>query len=207
MAANHTTRTPRPKSIAAKPKALTLRPHEARRLAEAGEVLIVREVGLRMFGPSDTPGYDWTFRRDRDGCWEDYRTADFLAKFSPFGPIGSMLAGREEWALDDPARLKLAEHEGGCNPDWIYRREPIHEGTGIRWRSANTMPLWASRFPHLRHESCCVKRVRDLVDRELEQTGMHPSSEDAVRMANRTPELWLWCSLVRKVDGAEVADV
>lgn len=44
MAAADCSKTPRSKSIKAKPRALTLRDYEARKLAQDGRVLIVREV-------------------------------------------------------------------------------------------------------------------------------------------------------------------
>src|SRR3546814_10006548 len=31
------------------------------------------------FGPSDTPGYDWHFRR-ADACWCDFRHSELLAR-------------------------------------------------------------------------------------------------------------------------------
>jgi hypothetical protein len=52
-----------------------------------------RAVKLREFQPSDTPGYDFTFRCRR-GLWQDYRKADLLAKVCPH-PVGTRLWVKE----------------------------------------------------------------------------------------------------------------
>lgn len=43
-----------------------------------------------QFGPSDTPGYDWHFRR-ADGCWCDFRAADLPLPYA----IGDRLNVKE----------------------------------------------------------------------------------------------------------------
>lgn len=83
-----------------------------------------------------------------------FESEDYQWK-SPFGEPGSMLWVKETWRLDDPEKLKLKEHEGGMNPDWIYHRaDPVHEAAQYNdWRPSNHMPKWASRI------TCKVIRV------------------------------------------------
>ncbi|MER8555509.1 hypothetical protein NKH69_00040 [Mesorhizobium sp. M0976] len=49
---------------------------------------------IRMFGPSDTPGYDWHFR-DKASRWNDLRHAALL-KALPY-TVGDRLYVREAW--------------------------------------------------------------------------------------------------------------
>ena len=65
-----------------------------------------RELKLRQFQRSTTPGYDWQFRDSR-GLWQDFRNADFLAsKYVPLR-VGDRIGVRES------ARLLLARHRDG----------------------------------------------------------------------------------------------
>ena len=231
MAAHDSTRTPveSPARSKAKARALTLRPHEARRLAEAGEALIVREVELVQFGPSGTPGYDWNFRRGPGGVWEDYRTSELLSsKHCPLGPVGSMLWGREAWSPDHAAFYPHFPHvykADGQPAAWEIENGRVYgdetkEWYPFRWRSSTSMPRHASRFPRLRHESCEVKRARAVSEDEVHQSGAYLATHvlyngsltcDDWRLAHRNvldhyspgawdEDRWLWCSLVRKVD-------
>mgnify|MGYP000191198700 CR=1 FL=1 len=52
--------------------------------------------GFFQFGPSDTRGYDWNFRR-ADHVWEDYRHGELLSLL-PF-QVGDRLWVREAWRI------------------------------------------------------------------------------------------------------------
>lgn len=83
----------------------------------------------------------------------------------PYGMPGDWLWVREAWTIEDPDKLHLLSHEGGQNPDWIYYRDPVHEGTGLRWRPSIHMPRWASRIT-LEITSVRVQRLQEISSRD-----------------------------------------
>jgi hypothetical protein len=200
MAAVDCSKTPRSKSI--KARALTLRDYEARKLAQDGQVLIVREVKapargidsgrpLRAIEPSDDSGL-WLAKY---GYGDD---RSFLVR-CPFGPVDSPLWGREAWAM-------LIRRGSSIHSERVphYRAD----GPGIsRWRSSTSMPTWASRFPNLRHESCEVVQGRRLMldHPELGKVACEEDDSDTLARIWRH-DLWAWCSLVVDLDRLEVAD-
>ncbi len=139
-------------------RGVTLTPAEVRAVL-AGPLAVTRPVKLPSFRPSGTPGYDWTFRgrahartelahrRHPNGCWQDLRHADTL-KLCPFGPPGGRVWLRERWAareglapVGNLARALnylywFAEYRGNL-------RDEYHDFGN--WRSAESMPRWASR--------------------------------------------------------------
>lgn len=54
-----------------------------------------RVIKLREFGPSTTPGYDWTFR-DHHALWNDISNAR-LMELCPYGKPGDLLFVKERW--------------------------------------------------------------------------------------------------------------
>lgn len=92
-----------------------------------------RLVKLRDFGPSGTPGYDWRFRR-KDGCWEEYATADLVAKHCPYGRVGDRLYVKE--GLVGVFDTKL---DGETMPIAAYAADRSHaweappDGMRVKW--------------------------------------------------------------------------
>ncbi|MCB5199051.1 hypothetical protein LGQ03_07345 [Loktanella sp. TSTF-M6] len=104
--------------------------------------------GFFQFGRSDTPGYDWTFRR-RDHVWEDFRHHELLPRLQY--AIGDRLWVREAWKADvewddtpprelDDADSVLYLADGFYAPGmW---GDPFTAG---KYRPPMFMPRWASR--------------------------------------------------------------
>lgn len=147
----------------------------------AGTKTVTRRlIALREFQPSDTPGYDWTFR-DRSALWQDFTSERMLAS-SPYGVRGDMLWVRETWGLHafgdetDWARGSVRD----CSEDEIrsqyhltFRADwgPLQEGA--RWRPGIFMPRWASRIA-LAIESVRIERLLDITDDDARREGVEP---------------------------------
>ncbi|MGL5446564.1 MAG: hypothetical protein ACRDBL_04565 [Rhabdaerophilum sp.] len=114
------------------------------------------------FGPSDTPGYDWHFRRS-DACWCDFRAKDLPLPHVP----GDRLYVREHWSSHPgfdgiaPRDLKRgsmiytrADGLWHNNGDWIGAPFGKH-------RQAMHMPRWASRLTLLVTD-VWVQRLQDI---------------------------------------------
>jgi hypothetical protein len=129
------------------------------------------------FGASDTPGYDWHFRR-ADGCWCDHRSADLPLPYAQ----GDRLYVREAWRVSPDAC------EGGSPEtlrDWIdfraggyeecvapsfkaieraafLKNEPVDwDFLPSRYRPSIHMPRWASRL-WLEVAEVRVQRLQDI---------------------------------------------
>jgi len=128
-----------------------------------------RLVTLREFGPSDTPGYEWTFR-DRRGLWNDVNSERLRAMC----PYGDGLRVRETWALAKchdndvtsrfvaPWPLVWYRADNGGEP---ARLQPLERGRDMRghWRSPIYMPRWASRLT-LRVTGVRVERLQAITE-------------------------------------------
>lgn len=161
-------------------RAIILRDWEVRAVLEGRKTQLRRPISLTQFQPSDTPGYDWTFRCRR-GLWQDYRNADFLAKFCPHGRTGDRLWGRETWALvwpsfDGEAGIvdEVSEFKGpvpserpefGWVPWYAADSDDISHHPDDRWvkrwRPSTHMPRWASRIT-LEITGVRVERLQDI---------------------------------------------
>lgn len=74
-------------------KSIYLHPHEVAEVSDGGIVTMLRIIKLREFQPSQTPGYDWTFRYR--SCWQNYPTDMLLlSKHTPY-KLGVILYARE----------------------------------------------------------------------------------------------------------------
>lgn len=127
------------------------------------------------FGPSDTPGYDWHFRR-ADGCWCDHRQSDLPLPYA----IGDRLWVREAWrtgnAYDDLSPAQL-----GGDEQILFEVD----GTTIRWgprcsepgcyRHARFMPRWVSRLT-LTVTDVRVQRLQDISEADCIAEGIYQSS-------------------------------
>lgn len=143
------------------------------------------------FGPSDTPGYDWTFR-DRMMRWHDLR-ADALLARCPFGVPGGRLIGKERHYISnvDRGNPKVCI-EYGDSSYILTDKHPLptlneqgeyDEGVKVpgylcRWRPPQHMPRWASRLD-LGITSVAVGRVQGVGLEHLEAEGIDLEGEHA----------------------------
>lgn len=173
-------------------RAIILRDWEVRAVLKGRKTQLRRPISLTQFQPSDTPGYDWTFRCRR-GLWQDYRNADFLAKFCPHGRPGDRLWGRETWALvwpsfDGEAGIvdEVSEFKGpvpserpefGWVPWYAADSDDISHHPDDRWvkrwRPSTHMPRWASRIT-LEITGVRVERLQDIGEEDARAEGLKP---------------------------------
>jgi hypothetical protein len=146
------------------------------------------------FGPSDTRGYDWTFR-DRQCRWHDVRHAKLLT-YCPYGRVGDLLRVRETWKYADWTedglpfigyRADNAQRLIERIPDdwsdklsniWADLSDPANyaidnRAADRRWRPAIHMPHWASRLA-LRITDVRVQRLHDISDDDVAAEGIEP---------------------------------
>lgn len=151
---------------------ISLRPHEARQLAEAGEVLVVRPVNPQptmpkagwdgVYADPYNHGPEWAF-------WlSDNRMTEPRTWACPLGPPGTKAWGREKHAQT------MCEDRGWSesSPDgaWPIYAADDAEWDVDRWRSAAAMPRWASRFPSLVVASVRLCRLSGLDDDDRKLT-------------------------------------
>jgi hypothetical protein len=126
-----------------------------------------RAVKLREFGPSDSKGYDWTFR-DRRALWNDVST-ERLMELCPYGQAGERLWVRETWAAAacsdglSPKCLSpnFLREIGGAWYQADVEGLPVRTWERGRWRPSIHMPRWASRIT-LEVTSVSVERLQSL---------------------------------------------
>jgi hypothetical protein len=117
-----------------------------------------RPVKLRDFAPSDTTGYDWTFR-DRRALWQDYRHADLLARVAPCR-AGDRLYVRETFSQAQTVIYYRADEAGLLPP-------------GEKWTPSIHMPRCAARI-WLRVERVRVERACDISEVDAQAEGFDP---------------------------------
>ncbi len=84
----------------------------------------------------------------------------------PYGVPGDRLWVRETWAVDAELAQVKRENEDVMGPPGFghgpyFRADPVHENTGLRWRSSIHMPRWASRIT-LEITGVRVERLQDI---------------------------------------------
>lgn len=115
------------------------------------------------FGPSDTAGYDWHFRRE-DGCWCDI-SSDRLKEIVPYA-IGDRLYVREAfgiWPIQDSDRREDSIIYRATDDDWECRM--------FAWRPSIHMPRWASRIT-LTVTDVRVQRLQDISEEDAKAEGI-----------------------------------
>lgn len=173
-----------------------------------------RAVKFREFHPSDTPGYDWTFRgtrrgSPRSGTWQDLRHAQLL-DLCPYGKPGDQLWVREGWAnsvtakgvccvafrADNSGRLLLCHDEGeGDEAGLGGPAEPWLEL--VKWKPSIHMPRWASRLT-LEVTEVRVQRLQDISENDAIAEGAQCAGFPA-SLSNRGAFAKLW----DKINGSE----
>jgi len=118
--------------------------------------------GFTEFGPSDTPGFDWHFRR-ADAAWCDVRD-NRLRELLPYAP-GDRLYVREAalywYRTADGQRDKVA----------AFRADGYEVEPGERWEPSIHMPRWASRLT-LTVTDVRVQRVADISEADAQAEGL-----------------------------------
>jgi len=144
--------------------------------------------------PSDTPGYDWTFR-DKRMLWNDISNETLMAG-SPFGKPGDQLWIREAFTVESnrgidqyppphndgrPIRRGSDEDQGEWWEQCHYRAtdaEPeldYEDGDGFdpkcKWTPSIHMPRWASRYSVTVKRMWC-ERVQDISETAARAEGV-----------------------------------
>lgn len=161
---------------------LDVRKFQTRRLLSLGGYRKFSE-----FGPSDTKGYDWTFRRE-DACWVDLRHEELL-KHLPHR-IGDRLYVRETWRVSErwdstrprelPARTmtvmfsaggEIANQESGWWEPSTDREIFLPTWAG-KVRQSIFLPRWASRIT-LPIDLVRVQRLQDISEEDALAEGIY----------------------------------
>lgn len=135
--------------------------------------------GFSEFGPSDTPGFDWHFRR-ADLCWCDVKDAQ-LQELLPYAP-GDRLWVREHCATWNGAYRDVVYRADNTEAEWDALRHDARTGF---WnvRPSIFMPRWASRLT-LIVEDVRLQRVQDISEDDARAEGLASVTKDG--------RLWKW---------------
>lgn len=148
---------------------------------------------VTAFGPSRTPGFDWTFR-DRRMSWHDVTHAELLA-LCPMGHAGDHLWVKEAFLPDPSADSDAWDSLPAGYLGWSDRRRASEvpaslrtsenvlyatswTGQDLRWTSPRFMPRWASRIT-LEILTVRVQRLQDLSDADALAEGITVESAQA----------------------------
>lgn len=191
-----------PAKTKTKPRSLCLRSHEARRLAECGEVVVVREV-------KPQPEEGWASFGELPTCTcHPYGFHDSQRHHPcPLGPVGSPLVGKEAWARSPKGQIYRVDFDRGDGFGTAVVDLATGETIPLVWRSAVTMPISRSRFPNLIHAACEVKRAREDVTLD-DVRAMGWSGQDMIAWCDMAfgfetwrDARWCWFSTVRNTEG------
>jgi len=143
---------------------IIMRDDEVRAILAGTKTQVRRVIGLPSLRPTTTPGDHLWVRECYALIWPD-----------GYGPPEDARECSVEYRADGPATRAPGEwpHERRRDPD------------APRWRSAASMPRWASRLL-LEVASVRVERVQSI-------------SDDDVRAEGVPPDPWAWCVSFRAV--------
>lgn len=154
---------------------ITLADHEARRLAEAGVLFLVRPV-VPQPRPLEPDGWVWEPFEYYDDAQMRER---LLAAANPLGIPGDVLVCKERWGdIRDGDCLghtpfadkrKHIIYAADCSPGGY--EDCLREEAGIKWRPAPTMPRWAARFRPVVIEAG-VMQVENITGTDAEAMGL-----------------------------------
>jgi len=147
--------------------------------------------GFFQFGPSDTPGHDWTFRR-ADHVWEDYRHDDLL-RLLPI-QVRDRLWVREQHYLTEDGEsqcvVHTADNEAVEQHHSDIARMLAQYGLTDAWAKSHLrirpsihMPRWASRLT-LTVTDVRVQRLQDISADDAQAEGLTSATKDG--------SLWKW---------------
>jgi hypothetical protein len=140
---------------------------EGRKTQTRRALKIKGHKGFFQFGPSDTKGYDWTFRR-ADHVWEDYEH-DKLLSMLPV-QIGDRL-----WVREAITRAETDQGEGYMT----YAADHKEVWPLTRWYHKRNklpsihMPRWASRLT-LTATDVRVQRLNEISEADAIAEGCRP---------------------------------
>lgn len=113
-------------------------------------------------------GTQWplAYYHRRGGCWNSSGPLK-----SPFGPPGTALHCREDWAcsIAYDSYDAVTHHVGEVS--YRHGGYTFHPGEQGKWRSADTMPDWAIHFRPTVGEVRC-KRAQDVTEEEAKAWGV-----------------------------------
>jgi hypothetical protein len=115
-------------------KPINLREHEVKQVLETGRVTVRREIRLYRFKPSNTPGYDWSWR-DKCMLRNEATTEKLIKMHSPWSPSDKFYAleSVHPWRTHvQSARIKLItrdvraeRNETTGRFDWVGEMERV----------------------------------------------------------------------------------
>ena len=175
------------------PNYITLADHEARRIKEAGSLLVLRPVVPQP--PECTVDFIWNEDPDAEypHLWlSAYETAEYPSVLnfdpwvrSPLGAPGDVLVCKEAWRTEDVpeatysgAAVRYKADDGLHFVEFAEYEEWDRFPRNGKWRPASIMPAWAVRFRPVVREAG-VMRAGDMTEEHLRDTGIAPDMEDS----------------------------
>lgn len=172
-----------------------------RALLEGRKTQTRRLLGLRgfkgfsEFGPSDTPGYDWHFRR-ADKCWCDFRHADLPLPYA----AGDRLYVREAWSVrgrytdvvEVGYRASATRAHTEFVEQWPVAVAVPGKGKWPEWPKYGPsihMPRWASRL-WLAVSDVRVQRLQDISEADTIAEGISADYLEHIHGPDGYRDLW-----------------
>lgn len=192
-----------------KQRSVVLRPHEARRLAEHGEVLCVRVVKPQPHPSCSEDGCGWHWHPKGRGDNYIFGTDEIhllggMLDYSPFGRVGDELWGKEDYSSQGWfAEGAFLQNASESPPDAVMAGTVYYKASGDRWQEegrrckqfardvhghygwypARSMPAAFSRFPRLVVEKVECRRITTVTEDEAVTMGLQATEEGERRGA------------------------